>query len=201
MADAAPITPGPFRKVMGLFATGVTVIAAREGDEIHGMTANAITSISLDPLLALVCVDKQARMNRFLQSAGGFSINVLSEDQEALSRYFAGSWKPPAPPEFRFLPWDGGPRLIGCVAAAGCAIDRTVEAGDHWIVVGRVIALHEGDPTARPLVFFGGRYRRLAELEVPVPPEEWSNDAVHIYYDEWSGTDLSPPLTGEESPP
>ncbi len=195
-----PVTPTTFRKVMGLFAAGVTVIAAREGDEIHGMTANAVTSVSLDPLLVLVCVDKRARMNRFLESAGGFSINILSEDQEALSRYFAGSWKPTLPPEFRFLPWQGGPRLVGCVGAAGCAIDRTIEVGDHRIVLGRVIALHEGDPTAPPLLFFGGRYRRLAGVEVPAPPEEWSHDAVHIYYDEWSGTPLPAPPPGENSP-
>ncbi len=189
MSNPLPlVTPAAFRKIMGLFATGVTVVAASEGDEIHGMTANAVTSVSLEPLLVLICVDIRARMNRFLESAGGFSINVLSEDQEALSRYFAGSWKSEGPPEFRFLPWTGGPRLIGCLAAVGCEIDRTIEAGDHRIVLGRVMALHEGDASSRPLLFFGGRYRRLEELEAPVPPEEWSHEAVHIYYDEWSGS-------------
>lgn len=196
--EPAAVTGAAFRRVMGLFATGVTVVAAQEGEEIHGMTANAVTAVSLDPLLVLVCVDKRTRMNRFLRSAGGFSINMLSEDQEALSRYFAGSWRPAAPPEFRFLPWEGGPRLVGCVAAVGCLVDQWIEAGDHWITVGRVVALHEGDPTGKPLTFFAGRYRRLTDLEVPAPPEEWSNDAVHIYYDEWSGTSARPPLPGDD---
>lgn len=198
MTDA-PVRPASFRRVMGLFATGVTVVAAREGEEIHGMTANAVTSVSLEPLLVLVCVDRRARMNRFLESAGGFSINVLSEDQEALSRYFAGSWKPPAPPEFRFLPWEGGPRLVGALAAVGCHIDRSIDAGDHRIVLGRVVSLHEGDPTARPLTFFASRYHRLSEVEAPAPPEEWSNDAVHIYYDEWSQGAPPPPLPEDDA--
>lgn len=201
MADppTAGVDASTFRKVVGLLATGVTVVAAQQGDEIHGMTANAVTSVSLDPLLVLVCVGKYARMNRFMRSAGGFSINILSEDQEVLSRYFAGSWKLRTPPEFRFAPWQGGPRLVGSLAAVGCRMDRSIDAGDHWIVLGRVVALHEGDPTARPLLFFGGRYRRLAELEAPAPPEEWSNDAVRIYYDEWSGSEVRPPLPDEES--
>jgi flavin reductase (DIM6/NTAB) family NADH-FMN oxidoreductase RutF len=182
---------------MGLFATGVTLVAAQHGDEIHGMTANAVTSVSLDPLLVLVCVAKGARMNRFMQNAGGFSINILSEDQEALSRYFAGSWNPPAPPEFRFAPWEGGPRLVGCLASVGCLTDRFIEAGDHWIVVGQVVALHQGDPTARPLTFLGGRYRRLTEAEGPAVPEAWSDDAVQIYYDEWAESEARPPWPGD----
>ncbi len=175
-----------FRKVMGRFATGVTVVAAQHEDEIHGMTANAVTSVSLDPLLVLVCVDKRARMNRFIRSAGGFSINMLSEDQEALSRFFGGSWTLQTPPEFRFVPWHGGPRLVGSQAAIGCALDRSIDAGDHWLALGRVIALHEGDPSGRPLMFYGGRYRRLSEVEGPVAPEEWGHESVQIYYDEWS---------------
>ncbi len=177
---------------MGRFATGVTVIAAQQHDEIHGMTANAVTSVSLEPLLVLVCVDKRARMNRFIESAGGFSINMLSEDQEALSRFFAGTWTLPTAPEFRFVPWHAGPRLVGSLGAVGCTVERSIDVGDHWIVLGRVIALYEGDPAGRPLMFYGGRYRRVTEAEGPVAPEEWSHDAVRIYYDEWSGAQPQP---------
>lgn len=174
-----------FRRVMGHFATGVTVIAAEHGKEIHGMTANAVTSVSLDPLLVLVCVDKRARMNRFIQEGGGFSINVLTEDQEALSRFFAGAWRHGSAPEFRFVPWVGGPRLVGSLSAIGCRLDRSLEAGDHWMVLGQVAALHEGDPAGRPLIFYGGRYRRLSETEGPPAPEEWHAEAVRVHYDEW----------------
>lgn len=183
------------RRVMGRFATGVTVIAAEHDGEIHAMTANAVTSVSLDPLIVLVCIDKQARMNRFIQRAGGFSISVLSEDQEALSRFFAGTWRHASPPEYRFVPWVRGPRLVGTLAAIGCRVDRTVEAGDHWIVLGAVEGLEESDPAGRPLIFFGGRYRRLTETEGPAAPEEWNAAAVRVHYDEWSG---SPELPAPE---
>lgn len=178
------VNPGSFRRIMGLFPTGVTVLAAQHGEDIHGMTANAVASVSLEPLLLLACVAKSARMNSFIERSGGFSLNVLSADQEVLSRYFAGSWKVTPPPEFRFTPWDGGPRLVGSLATIGCRLDRSIEAGDHWIVLGRVIALHEGDRSARPLLFFAGRYRRLSDLAEGVPAEPWSDEAVRIHYGE-----------------
>lgn len=183
---AAPVDALRFRRIMGRFATGVTVVGAEQGGEVHGMTANAVTSVSLDPLLVLVCIARQARMMRFVERSGGFSVNILSHDQEALSRYFAGSWGSASPPEFRFVPWEGGPRLVGALGALGCRVERLVEAGDHWIALGRVEALHEGDPGAEPLLFYGGQYRRLSALEAAPAPDLWADDAVQIYYDGWS---------------
>jgi flavin reductase (DIM6/NTAB) family NADH-FMN oxidoreductase RutF len=187
-----PVDPLAFRRVMGAFATGVTVVAAQQGDEVHGMTANAFTSVSLDPLLVLVCIATHARMDGFIRRAGGFSVNFLSADQEPLSRYFANAWRPAAPPEFRFDPWDGGPRLVGSLASVGCRLDHAVDAGDHRVVLGRVIALFEGDPTALPLLFFSGRYRRLSELEGTVAPEPWSHQDVQIFYESWPAPDQAP---------
>ncbi|MGH2400056.1 MAG: flavin reductase family protein [bacterium] len=193
MKPDLPVDADRFRRVMGFFATGVTVLAAQHDDNIHGMTANAVTSVSLDPLLVLACVGKRARMYPFIEEAGGFSINILTNDQEVLSRYFAGSWKPATPPEFRFQPWKGGPRLVGALASIGCRAERTVEAGDHWIVLGRVIALHEGDASAQPLVFLSGRYRRLSDVEAAPAPDLWKDKAVQIYYGEWSPDAALPP--------
>lgn len=192
-AAAPPIEPGRFRRVMGLFATGVTVLAAQHGEDVHAMTANAVTSVSLDPLLVLACIGKQARMMRVIEQAAGFSINILSEDQEVLSRYFAGAWKQTTPPEFRFVPWQGGPRLIGALASIGCVSERAVEAGDHWILLGRVVALQEGDPAARPQLFYAGAYRRLSEREVTTAPDLWTDQAVQIYYDGWAQGAPPPP--------
>jgi len=163
---------------MGRFATGVAVLAARDGDGVHGMTASAVTSVSLEPPLVLVCVGKQTRMSRVIRRARGFAINILTQDQEALSRYFAGVWPAAPPPTFRFVPWTGGPRLVGALAAIGCRTERTLQAGDHWIVLGRVVALRGGDPSARPLLFFGGRYRRLSEGEAAPGPALRTDDAV-----------------------
>lgn len=167
-----PVDAAEFRRVMGLFATGVTVVVAQAGDEIRGMTANAVTAVSLSPLLTLVCVGRQARITPLLREAGKFSINILTEEHEVLSRYFAGTWDRPAPPAHRFLPWEGGARLAGTIAAIACAVDRWIEAGVHWIVLGRVTAMHLEDPSARPLVFYGGRYRKLSPEAVSLP-EQW----------------------------
>ncbi len=154
-----------FRQTMGRFATGVTVVISQAGAERHAMTANSVTSVSLDPLLVLFCPNKQSQIAQALDRTTGFSLNILRADQDALSMYFAEMWKAPEPPAFAFEPWVGAPRLAGCLAALGCELHRVYDGGDHWIVVGRVLALYQGAEPHLPLVFFGGRYRRLEALE------------------------------------
>lgn len=193
MTTSLAVDAGSFRRVMGWFATGVTVVASQHGGEVHGMTANAVASVSLDPLLVLVCIGRGTRMAGFIERSAGFSINILSQDQEALSRYFAGSWELRTPPEFRFLAADGGPRLVGALASVGCAVERVVEAGDHVVVLGRVIALHESEQSGEPLLFFGGRYRRASDLEAVPAPDLWGDDAVQIHYGEWADEGAPPP--------
>lgn len=182
------LDPRAFRQTIGLFATGVTVVAVDAGGELHGMTANAVSSLSLDPLLVLVCVGKQARLADLLKQTNGFSINILRDDQQALSTFFAGGWKDAAPPPFRFVPWQGGPRLEGCAAALGCALYRIVEGGDHWIVIGQVMALHQGVEPRHPLLFYGGRYGRLdADVSALAPDLGWVETPVQVFYDPWQG--------------
>jgi flavin reductase (DIM6/NTAB) family NADH-FMN oxidoreductase RutF len=152
-----------FRHTVGQFATGVTVIAIEVDGAIRGMTANAFTSVSLDPPLVLFCVKQNAHLGERIRSAKGFSVNILGQEQQALSTYFAGGWKEPSPPPFVFTDWEGGPRLGGCVAALGCAVETIHEGGDHLIVVGRVLALYRSEPAHQPLVFCSGRYAALAE--------------------------------------
>jgi flavin reductase (DIM6/NTAB) family NADH-FMN oxidoreductase RutF len=175
-----------FRQVIGRFATGVTVIASQIGEEVHAMTANAVTSLSVDPLLILVCVAQRARMAEFLIQEAGFSINILREDQQALSSYFAGSWKGKEPPPFRFVPWGGKPRLEGCLAAIGCECYKTIEGGDHWIVMGNVVDLYQGIEPHKPLLFFGGRYNMLSPSRgEPAPDLAWVEAPVLVFYDPW----------------
>ncbi len=175
---------------MGLFATGVTVVATQTADGVIGMTANAVSAVSLDPLLVLVCVDHGARLAGHLSVGLPFSINVLRDDQEVLSRYFAGGWRDRPVPEFRFEAWEDAPRLVGALAAVRCGVDRLYDGGDHHIVVGWVRALSEGAEPWNPLIFYAGRYRHLAPPAVPAaPPEEWGPDGMSIYYDEWSAAD------------
>ena len=157
-----------FRHTVGQFVTGVTVIATEFGGSVRAMTANAFTSVSLHPPLVLVCVGKDAHMSHVIGTSSRFSVNILGQDQQALSTYFAGAWKDPSPPPFSFTSWEGLHRLDGCAAALGCAVEAIHEGGDHWIVVGRVLVLYRSEPACPPLVFSAGRYAALAEhAEVP----------------------------------
>lgn len=155
-----PIDPRAFRHTVGQFATGVTVIATELDGTHRAMTANSFTALSLDPPLVLFCVGKTSSMGQLIRSATGFSVNILREEQQDLSTYFAGGWTDASVPLYSFVAWEGGPRLEGCVAAIGCAIETIYEGGDHWIVVGRVLALYRSQ-YASPLVFYGGRYATI----------------------------------------
>lgn len=157
------IDPKEFRRTVGHFVTGVTVIAADIEGHTRAMTANAFTSLSLDPPLVLFCLAKKAHLGQVIYSAKGFSVNVLTIDQQPLSQYFAGGWKEETPPHFTFEPWEGGPLLAGVSAALGCAIETIHEGGDHFIVVGRVLALYRSEPAPAPLVFNAGRYTSIVE--------------------------------------
>lgn len=154
-----------FRRTLGLFATGVSVLAVQNPDgSVIGMTANSITSVSLDPLLLLVCIERRANIAPYVLEAPGFSLSFLNDRQAALSDYFAGRWQG-EPPPFEFQPWKGGPLLAGCIASLGCQRDDAREGGDHWIVLGQVVALYRQEHAPDPLMFFSSQYHRLSPHE------------------------------------
>jgi flavin reductase (DIM6/NTAB) family NADH-FMN oxidoreductase RutF len=166
MTDAAQPTADEFRATLGLFATGVAVVSARVGDLAHGMTANAIASVSLDPLLVLVCVERDAIMRKVIDEVGGFSLSVLAADQEHLSRWFADPVRPNGSAQFDGIghhpaPVSGAPLLDGAIAWIDCTLDASQQAGDHVIFIGRVRWLGRGG--GEPLIYFGSHYRELAE--------------------------------------
>lgn len=179
------VDPLALRDTMGLFTTGVTVVAAQHGDHVHAMTANAVTSLSLRPALIIFCVSKQAKMAAELEVGCPFSINILREEQQSLSNYFAGQWLESQPPAFDFDPWEATPRLQNCAAALACEVDSQMEGGDHWIVVGRVRATYRPTDPPDPLLFFAGKYRRLAPQEAPAPDLTEEAMPVQIFYDPW----------------
>jgi flavin reductase (DIM6/NTAB) family NADH-FMN oxidoreductase RutF len=152
------VEPRVFRDTLGQFVTGVTVIVMEAGGSVRAMTANSFTALSLDPPLVLFCVGKSTRMGELVHEAEGFSVNILRREQQDVSTYFAGAWREPEPPPFTFETWEGG-----SAAVLGCAVHEIHEGGDHWIVVGRVLAVHRGEGVASPLVFFGGRYVAIEE--------------------------------------
>jgi len=159
------IDPTEFRSTIGRFATGVTVVTAAFEGRLHGMTANAVTSVSLDPPMLLVCVARTAHAHALLEGSRAFTVNILSEAQEEVSRLFA---QPTAPEPGRLqgvgftIGRTGSPVLEDCVAYLECRVREVVEGGDHSIFLGEVVA--EGVVAeASPLIFFGGRYRGLAD--------------------------------------
>lgn len=178
------LEPRAFRDVLGLFATGIAIVVSDCGGEIRAMTANAVSSLSLDPMLMLFCPSKKAKLAQHLSELQHFSINFLRDDQQSLSTYFAGGWKEGPAPPFRFVPWRGAPRLEGCLAALSCEKQQVIDAGDHWLVVGRVLALHRGIEPHRPLLFFRGNYRHIDFFEGgPAPDLQVPDEPPHIFYD------------------
>jgi flavin reductase (DIM6/NTAB) family NADH-FMN oxidoreductase RutF len=156
------IDPRVFRQTVGQYVTGVTVIAMEAEGAIRALTANSFTSLSLNPPLVLFCLGKGTKAGQVIDLVQEFSVNILSQEQQSLSSYFAGAWKGENPPPFSFTRSDGGPRLEGAVAALGCTVHAVHEGGDHWIVVGQVVSIHRSELPRAPLVFFGGRYSSLA---------------------------------------
>lgn len=156
-----------FRSIIGHFATGVTVITTRAGDVLQGMTANAVTSLSLDPVLVLVCVDKETHSHRVLEQGGAFAVNILAEHQEDVSRLFARRAEPETG-TLRGVPFrigvTGVPVLEDCLAYIECRVADVLEGGDHSIFLGEVV--DEGVVNdVRPLLFYRGAYHALADAE------------------------------------
>jgi 3-hydroxy-9,10-secoandrosta-1,3,5(10)-triene-9,17-dione monooxygenase reductase component len=146
---------------MSRFATGVTVITAAGPGGPVGLTANAVTSLSLDPLLLLVCFDNNARTLPIIRDGGHFGVNVLSADQEHLARLFAS--KLPENEKFAGVPHhlnDGIPAIDGVIAFVACRLTQLIPGGDHQIGIGAVLAVEARE--GEPLVFYRGRFRRLA---------------------------------------
>ncbi|MDF2787087.1 flavin reductase family protein [Neobacillus sp. 3P2-tot-E-2] len=148
-----------FRTAMGKFATGVTVIATDVDGDVHGMTANAFMSVSLDPKLVVISIGEKARILEKIKQSQTFSVNILAADQQELSMIFAGQLKEHREVEFDRL--DGKPVLKGAVAQIACEVSAVHLEGDHTLFIGRVTDIHLED--AEPLIFYSGKYRALAE--------------------------------------
>jgi flavin reductase (DIM6/NTAB) family NADH-FMN oxidoreductase RutF len=164
---ASAVTKDEFRRALGRFATGVTVVTLlNEQGQVHGMTANAFCSVSLEPLRVLVCVDLRARMHPLIAERRRFAINVLREDQQPLADFFAKrhpTERDASRHGIHFVQTRRGtPLLADCLAQLDCDLDCAHECGDHTIYVADVqeVVVHEGEP----LLFYGGRYRSFSGL-------------------------------------
>jgi flavin reductase len=155
-----------FRHALGAFATGVTVITTRGADHLFGMTANAFTSVSLDPPLILVCVISGTTGAQVIEQNANFAVNILGAHQEPISRYFASKERPRGLDAFKEIPHStavtGCPIIDGAAGYLDCRLHTAHEAGDHIIFIGEVLALAH-DTGVEPLVYHGGRYRAVSD--------------------------------------
>jgi flavin reductase (DIM6/NTAB) family NADH-FMN oxidoreductase RutF len=146
-----------FRNTMGTFATGVTVLTTCYENKVHGMTANAFMSVSLNPKLISVSVDEKAQMHNKIREAGKFAVSILSDQQEEVSKHFAGQIKENRKTEFEWF--HDIPIIKHSLANIVCKVYNSHKEGDHTLYIGKVIdiLLNEGNP----LTFYQGQYGRI----------------------------------------
>ena len=156
-----PLSKQDLKNAFARWATGVTIVTARSGDRIHGMTVSAFTEVSLDPPLVLVCIDKDSSTQAVIAEGKIFAVNILERGQADLSSRFAS--KEVEDRRFDGLEYQtgvtGAPLLAGTVANLDCRLTATHDAGDHFIFVGEVVDLRLFD--GEPLMFHDRGYRGL----------------------------------------
>ncbi len=158
-----------FRKVMGHFVTGVTVVTTLEAGDAHGITVNALSSVSLDPPLVVVALDRRRFITPKIHAAGRFAVNVLGENQQDLADCFAGAPVEPGRERFCGAAWSPGPSglplLDGAIATLECTIVGAHPIGDHDLFIGRVESLHNDEHHPQPLLYYRRRYLRVERSE------------------------------------
>lgn len=167
MQAATTIEPDLFRRVMGHFVTGVTVVTAFDGVRPVGITVNALSSVSLEPALVMVALDRRRFITPIVSMTGRYAVNVLAEDQLALSDCFAGAAVTPDRDAFCGAAWRPGPTglplLDGALAHLECTVTETFSAGDHDLFIGRVDALGSEERQPLPLLYYRREYLRIQQ--------------------------------------
>lgn len=162
-----PLDPLDYRRIIGRFATGVAVVTTHLDHVHHAITVNSFTSVSLEPVLVLVCIEQAARFHAAVLTAGAWGVSVLSAEQAQVSRWFATRGRPLDSDHYAHFRYHTG-RLTGALlfdealAQLECRTLSTVPAGDHTIVVGEVLSVSAGATGGDPLLFFEGRYHECS---------------------------------------
>jgi flavin reductase (DIM6/NTAB) family NADH-FMN oxidoreductase RutF len=154
-----------FRRALGRFATGITVVTTVADGVDHAMTANSFTSVSLDPPLVLVCVERVTRFHDAVRTSGVWAVSVLADDDAETSTWFASRGRPlehqlDRVPHVRGVR-SGAALLSRALATVECRTEAVYDGGDHSIVTGRVVGVSTPHPDGRPLVYYTGRYHGL----------------------------------------
>jgi flavin reductase (DIM6/NTAB) family NADH-FMN oxidoreductase RutF len=154
-----------FRQAAGRFASGVTVVTTRASQGHYGVTVSSFASLSLNPLLVTVSINRSSPFLEYVRSAEAFAVSVLASDQQQVAAYFAARGRTPEPAGFATVPTTseetGAPVIDGCLSWFDCTVEDLLPGGDHEILVGRVAAA--GGRTGEPLVYWAGGYRALTE--------------------------------------
>ncbi|WGD30277.1 flavin reductase family protein [Ancylobacter sp. WKF20] len=154
-----------FKRAMGLTASAVTVITAGEGEAVRGLTATAVSSVSIAPPTLLICVNREGDAHRAISRAGAFCVNVLAEANQPVADRFAGRQGLTGAEKFQGADWSrlvtGAPALDGALVSIDCTLAESVEAYTHTVFFGTVRAVRLG-PAAPPLIHFDRAYRSLA---------------------------------------
>ena len=157
-----------FRDALGRFASGVTVVTVSDGNgDVGGLTANAFSSLSLDPPLVLVCVDQFSKAREFIEAEKAFTVHFLADDQEAVAMAFARR----GPGKSEGVDWTlserGTPMLRDYLVALECQLENQLEGGDHVIVVGRVLEIRISETNRAPLTYYQGQINALMPAKSP----------------------------------
>jgi flavin reductase (DIM6/NTAB) family NADH-FMN oxidoreductase RutF len=154
------VTSQAFKQTLGRFASGITVVTMQHHNEVRGITVSAFLSVSLEPPLVLVSIDKKAHSHERMMVVEHYGVSILSEGQQALSNHFAGR-DPNVTPAFEML--DGFPVLEGALAQLLCKTVQKVDAGDHTLFIGQIEHL-KWQENGKPLVYFHGGYQKVEKL-------------------------------------
>ena len=164
--------PDDFRQVMGHFATGISVVTTFDGEQPAGITVNAFSSVSLEPALVMVALDRSRFITPMVRRAGRYAVNVLGTDQQLLSDCFAHAPVSPGREEFCGADWHAGttglPLIDGSIATLECTTVETFSAGDHDLFIGRVDSLEQQREGVAPLLYFRRHYLRVEQGSVSV---------------------------------
>lgn len=175
-----------FRQAAGRFASGVTVVTTRGSEGAYGVTVSSFASLSLNPLLVTVSINRSSALVSYARSVGSFAVSVLASDQQQVARYFATSGRRPEPGGFPAVPIEthetGAPIIVGSLSWFDCVLEDILPGGDHEILVGRVAAA--GGGTGEPLVYWAGDYRSLTTEMRSEPVERRASTSSALAADE-----------------
>jgi flavin reductase (DIM6/NTAB) family NADH-FMN oxidoreductase RutF len=173
-----------FQQAAGRFASGVTVVTTRASQGHYGVTASSFASLSLNPLLVTVSINRSSPLLGYVRTAEAFAVSVLSSDQQQVAAYFAARGRTPELSGFATVPTTAGqtgaPIIDGCLSWFDCAVEDLLPGGDHEILVGRVAAV--GGRTGEPLVYWAGGYRALTAEVSPSDRLANASDGLAVAY-------------------